>query len=108
MTINVTVKAKDLPAPPVTPTKPVVPIQPTNPDQPDIQAAPGEHQASTDKSEALKVTVAQKEQPTVAGNLKLPTTGDNLWDSVLYSVFGLIAVCVAFSLFFWRKKQKHS
>ncbi|EAD6117656.1 cell surface protein [Listeria monocytogenes] len=108
VTINVTVKAKDLPAPPVTPTKPVVPIQPTNPDQPDIQAAPGEHQASTDKSEALKVTVAQKEQPTGAGNLKLPTTGDNLWDSVLYSVFGLIAVCVAFSLFFWRKKQKHS
>ncbi|EAV9873039.1 cell surface protein [Listeria monocytogenes] len=108
VTINVTVKAKDLPAPPVTPTKPVVPIQPTHPDQPNIQAAPGEHRASTDKPEALKVTAAQKEQPTVAGNLKLPTTGDNLWDSVLYSVFGLIAVCVAFSLFFWRKKQKHS
>ncbi|EAC2630626.1 cell surface protein [Listeria monocytogenes] len=108
VTINVTVKAKDLPAPPVTPTKPVVPIQPTHPDQPNIQAAPGEHQASTDKQEALKVTAAQKEQPTVAGNLKLPTTGDNLWDSVLYSVFGLIAVCVAFSLFFRRKKQKHS
>ncbi|EAD8368255.1 MucBP domain-containing protein [Listeria monocytogenes] len=108
VTINVTVKAKDLPAPPVTPTKPVVPIQPTHPDQPNIQAAPGEHQASTDKPEALKVTAAQKEQPTVAGNLKLPTTGDNLWDSVLYSIFGLIAVCVAFSLFFWRKKQKHS
>ncbi|EAC8324705.1 cell surface protein [Listeria monocytogenes] len=108
VTINVTVKAKDLPAPPVTPTKPVVPIQPTHPDQPNIQAAPGEHQASTDKPEALKVTAAQKEQPTVAGNLKLPTTGDNLWDSVLYSVFGLIAVCVAFSLFFRRKKQKHS
>ncbi|EAD7632970.1 MucBP domain-containing protein [Listeria monocytogenes] len=108
VTINVTVKAKDLPAPPVTPTKPVVPIQPTNPDQPNIQAAPGEHRASTDKTEALKVTVAQKEQLTVAGNLKLPTTGDNLWDSVLYSVFGLIAVCVAFSLFFRRKKQKHS
>ncbi|EAE7282038.1 cell surface protein [Listeria monocytogenes] len=108
VTINVTVKAKDLPAPPVTPTKPVVPIQPTYPDQPNIQAAPGEHQASTDKPETLKVTAAQKEQPTVAGNLKLPTTGDNLWDSVLYSVFGLIAVCVAFSLFFRRKKQKHS
>ncbi|EIX1152706.1 MucBP domain-containing protein [Listeria monocytogenes] len=108
VTINVTVKAKDLPAPPVTPTKPVVPIQPTHPDQPNIQAAPGEHQASTDKPEALKVTAAQKEQPTVAGNLKLPTTGDNLWDSVLYSVLGLIAVCVAFSLFFRRKKQKHS
>ncbi|EHP2905244.1 TPA: MucBP domain-containing protein [Listeria monocytogenes] len=108
VTINVTVKAKDLPAPPVTPTKPVVPIQPTNPDQPNIQAAPGEHRASTDKPEALKVTAAQKEQLTVAGNLKLPTTGDNLWDSVLYSVFGLIAVCVAFSLFFRRKKQKHS
>ncbi|EAE7066940.1 cell surface protein [Listeria monocytogenes] len=108
VTINVTVKAKDLPAPPVTPTKPVVPIQPTHPDQPNIQAAPGEHQASTDKPETLKVTAAQKEQPTVAGNLKLPTTGDNLWDSVLYTVFGLIAVCVAFSLFFWRKKQKHS
>ncbi|EKZ4974991.1 MucBP domain-containing protein [Listeria monocytogenes] len=108
VTINVTVKAKDLPAPPVTPTKPVVPIQPTYPDQPNIQAAPGEHQASTDKPKALKVTAAQKEQPTVAGNLKLPTTGDNLWDSVLYSVFGLIAVCVAFSLFFRRKKQKHS
>ncbi|EAD2762948.1 cell surface protein [Listeria monocytogenes] len=108
VTINVTVKAKDLPAPPVTPTKPVVPIQPTNPDQPNIQADPVAHQASTDKSEALKVTAAQKEQLTVAGNLKLPTTGDNLWDSVLYSVFGLIAVCVAFSLFFWRKKQKHS
>ncbi|EAD2625991.1 cell surface protein [Listeria monocytogenes] len=108
VTINVTVKAKDLPAPPVTPTKPVVPIRPTYPDQPNIPAAPGEHQASTDKPEALKVTAAQKEQPTVAGNLKLPTTGDNLWDSVLYSVFGLIAVCVAFSLFFRRKKQKHS
>ncbi|TYU07100.1 cell surface protein [Listeria monocytogenes] len=108
VTINVTVKAKDLPAPPVTPTKPVVPIQPTHPDQPNIQAAPGEHRASTDKPEALKVTAAQKEQPTVAGNLKLPTTGDNLWDSLLYSVFGLIAVCVAFSLFFRRKKQKHS
>ncbi|EAD8166398.1 MucBP domain-containing protein [Listeria monocytogenes] len=108
VTINVTVKAKDLPAPPVTPTKPVVPIRPTHPDQPNIQAAPGEHRASTDKPEALKVTAAQKEQPTVAGNLKLPTTGDNLWDSVLYSVFGLIAVCVAFSLFFRRKKQKHS
>ncbi|EAD1386300.1 cell surface protein [Listeria monocytogenes] len=108
VTIDVTVKAKDLPAPPVTPTKPVVPIQPTNPDQPNIQAAPGEHQASIDKPEALKVTAAQKEQPTVAGNLKLPTTGDNLWDSLLYSVFGLIAVCVAFSLFFRRKKQKHS
>ncbi|EHR3639147.1 MucBP domain-containing protein [Listeria monocytogenes] len=108
VTINVTVKAKDLPAPPVTPTKPVVPIEPTNPGQPNIQAAPGEHRASTDKTEALKVTAAQKEQLTVAGNLKLPTTGDNLWDSVLYSVFGLIAVCVAFSLFFRRKKQKHS
>ncbi|TYV40202.1 MucBP domain-containing protein [Listeria monocytogenes] len=108
VTINVTVKAKDLPAPPVTPTKPVVPIQPTYPDQPNIPAAPGEHQASADKPEALKVIAAQKEQPTVAGNLKLPTTGDNLWDSVLYSVFGLIAVCVAFSLFFRRKKQKHS
>ncbi|EQA3615955.1 MucBP domain-containing protein [Listeria monocytogenes] len=108
VTINVTVKAKDLPAPPVTPTKPVVPIQPTHPDQPNIPAAPGEHRAFTDKPEALKVTAAQKEQPTVAGNLKLPTTGDNLWDSVLYSVFGLIAVCVAFSLFFRRKKQKHS
>ncbi|EEP6659863.1 cell surface protein [Listeria monocytogenes] len=108
VTINVTVKAKNLPAPPVTPTKPVVPIQPTNPGQPNIQAAPGEYRASTDKTEALKVTAAQKEQPTVAGNLKLPTTGDNLWDSVLYSVFGLIAVCVAFSLFFRRKKQKHS
>ncbi|ECP4564074.1 cell surface protein [Listeria monocytogenes] len=108
VTINVTVKAKDLPAPPVTPTKPVAPIEPTNPGQPNIQAAPGEHRASTDKTEALKVTAAQKEQPTVAGNLKLPTTGDNLWDSVLYSVFGLIAVCVAFSLFFRRKKQKHS
>ncbi|EBH4250235.1 cell surface protein [Listeria monocytogenes] len=105
VTINVTVKAKNLPAPPVTPTKPVVPIQPTNPDQPNIQADPGAHQASTDKPEALKVTAAQKEQLTVAGNLKLPTTGDNLWDSVLYSVFGLIAVCVAFSLFFWRKKH---
>ncbi|TYV21955.1 MucBP domain-containing protein [Listeria monocytogenes] len=108
VTINVTVKAKDLPAPPVTPTKPVVPIQPTHPDQPNIPAAPGEHRAFTDKPKALKVTAAQKEQPTVAGNLKLPTTGDNLWDSVLYSVFGLIAVCVAFSLFFRRKKQKHS
>ncbi|ECB9798960.1 cell surface protein [Listeria monocytogenes] len=108
VTINVTVKAKDLPAPPVTPTKPVVPIQPTHPDQPNIQAAPGEHQASTDKPEALKVTAAQKEQSTVAGNLKLPTTGDNLWDSVLYSIVGLIAVCVSFSLFFRRKKQKHS
>ncbi|EAF0571523.1 cell surface protein [Listeria monocytogenes] len=105
VTINVTVKAKDLPAPPVTPTKPVVPIEPTNPGQPNIQAAPGEHRASTDKTEALKVTAAQKEQLTVAGNLKLPTTGDNLWDSVLYSVFGLIAVCVAFSLFFRRKKH---
>ncbi|EAG0755952.1 cell surface protein [Listeria monocytogenes] len=108
VTINVTVKAKDLPAPPVTPTKPVVPIQPTHPDQPNIQAAPGEHQASTDKPEALKVTAAQKEQSTVAGNLKLPTTGDNLWDSVLYSIVGLIAVCVSFSLFFRRKKKKHS
>ncbi|EAC7885953.1 MucBP domain-containing protein [Listeria monocytogenes] len=99
VTVNVTVKAKVLPAPPVTPTKPVEPLQPNNP------TTPGVHRASTDKPETLKITEAQKKQSLVAENLKLPTTGDNLWDSLLYSVFGLMAVCIAFGLFFWRKKK---
>ncbi|TYW06710.1 cell surface protein [Listeria monocytogenes] len=99
VTINVTVKAKVIPAPPVTP------VQPINPDQPNIPNTPSVDQTHVAKPGNLKVT---KTQPTVAGKIKLSTTGDNLWDSVLYSVFGLIAVCVAFSLFFWRKKQKHS
>ncbi|WP_262490062.1 GW domain-containing glycosaminoglycan-binding protein, partial [Listeria monocytogenes] len=69
---------------------------------------PGTQQIPTKQSGALKIKATHQEQPIVAENLKLPTTGDNLWDSVLYSVFGFITVCLSFVLFFRRKKQKNS
>lgn len=104
VTVNITVKSKAIPEPPitpeppVTPTKPITPVSPNNPTT-DVQKAP------TKKADTLKITPAKHKQSTVASKLKLPTTGDNLFDSVMYSVFGLIVVCVGFSLFFSRKKQ---
>ncbi|MBC2073176.1 MucBP domain-containing protein [Listeria marthii] len=92
------------PTTPTTPSDQVIPIEPTTPTTPKAQ----DEQKVTEKSASLKITPTQSETSTLAGKLKLPTTGDNLWDSLLYSVFGLIAVCVAFSLFFRRKKQNHS
>ncbi|MBC1808119.1 cell surface protein [Listeria sp. FSL L7-0993] len=106
-TQTVTYVYKAVPATPTTPTTPsdqVIPIEPTTPTTPKAQ----DEQKITEKSASLKITPTQSETSTLAGKLKLPTTGDNLWDSVLYSVFGLIAVFVAFSLFFRRKKQNHS
>ncbi|EAE5424001.1 class 1 internalin InlL, partial [Listeria monocytogenes] len=101
VTIKVTVKATVVPAPPITPIKPVVPA-PANPNTPSTQQTP------TKQSGTLKIKATHQEQPIVAGNLKLPTTGDNLWDSVLYSIFGFITVCLSFVLFFRLKKQKNS
>ncbi|EAF7771953.1 peptidoglycan-binding protein, partial [Listeria monocytogenes] len=101
VTIKVTVKATVVPAPPITPIKPVVPA-PANPNTPSTQQTP------TKQSGTLKIKATHQEQPIVAENLKLPTTGDNLWDSVLYSVFGFITVCLSFVLFFRLKKQKNS
>ncbi|MBC2038525.1 MucBP domain-containing protein [Listeria marthii] len=103
-TQTVTYVYKAVPAPPTTPPEQVIPIEPTTPTAPKAQ----DEQKVTEKSASLKITPTQSETSTLAGKLKLPTTGDNLWDSLLYSVFGLIAVCVAFSLFFRRKKQNHS
>ncbi|UHP10837.1 MucBP domain-containing protein [Listeria marthii] len=102
ITIQVTVKNKDIPANSVTPSDPSTPSEQsasTTPKTPDKQTA---------KSPTLKITPTQSETSTVADKLKLPTTGDNLLDSIIYSLFGFIAICVAFCLFFWRKKQKHS
>lgn len=99
VTVNVTVKSKAIPEPPVTPTKPVTPAKPNNPTTTPTKPS------STEKANTLKVTSTKHEQSTVASKLKLPTTGDNLWDSIMYSVFGLIVVCVGFSLLFLRKKQ---
>ncbi|MHC5291754.1 MucBP domain-containing protein [Listeria welshimeri] len=101
VTVNITVKSKAIPEPPITPeppTKPITPVSPNNPTT-DVQKAP------TKKADTLKITPEKHKQSTVASKLKLPTTGDNLFDSVMYSVFGLIVVCVGFSLFFSRKKQ---
>ncbi|MBC1549281.1 cell surface protein [Listeria sp. FSL L7-1434] len=106
-TQTVTYVYKVIPVTPTTPTTPpdqVISIEPTTPTTPKAQ----DEQKVTEKSASLKITPTQSETSTLAGKLKLPTTGDNLWDSLLYSVFGLIAVCVAFSLFFRRKKQNHS
>ncbi|MBC2185070.1 cell surface protein [Listeria sp. FSL L7-0253] len=103
-TQTVTYVYQAVPATPTTPPDQVIPIEPTTPTTPKAQ----DEQKVAEKSASLKITPTQSETSTLAGKLKLPTTGDNLWDSLLYSVFGLIAVCVAFSLFFWRKKQKHS
>ncbi|MBC1986144.1 cell surface protein [Listeria sp. FSL L7-0478] len=103
-TQTVTYVYKAVPATPTTPSDQVIPIEPTTPTTPKVQ----DEQKVAEKSASLKITPTQSETSTLAGKLKLPTTGDNLWDSVLYSVFGLIAVCVAFSLFFGRKKQNHS
>ncbi|EAE8347318.1 LPXTG cell wall anchor domain-containing protein [Listeria monocytogenes] len=102
ITIKVTVKAEAIPAPQVVPTKPVVPAQEDSLIIQNIEQTP------TAQPETLKINAIQKEESTVAENLKLPTTGDNLWNNVMYSIFGFIAVCLAFSLFFRRKKQKHS
>ncbi|MBF2505473.1 MucBP domain-containing protein [Listeria welshimeri] len=104
VTVNITVKSKAIPEPPITPEPPVTPTKPITPVSPnkpttDVQKAP------TKKADTLKITPAKHKQSTVASKLKLPTTGDNLFDSVMYSVFGLIVVCVGFSLFFSRKKQ---
>ncbi|MBF2518760.1 bacterial Ig-like domain-containing protein [Listeria marthii] len=102
ITIQVTVKNKDIPANSVTPSDPSIPSEQsasTTPKTPDKQ---------TVKSPTLKITPTQSETSTVADKLKLPTTGDNFLDSIIYSLFGFIAICVAFCLFFWRKKQKHS
>ncbi|MBC1570908.1 cell surface protein [Listeria sp. FSL L7-1426] len=103
-TQTVTYVYKAVPATPTTPSDQVIPIEPTTPTTPKVQ----DEQKVTEKSASLKITPTQSETSTLTGKLKLPTTGDNLWDSLLYSVFGLIAVCVAFSLFFRRKKQNHS
>ncbi|EFR88458.1 cell wall surface anchor family protein [Listeria marthii FSL S4-120] len=102
ITIQVTVKNKDIPANSVTPSDPSIPSEQstsTTPKTPDKQ---------TVKSPTLKITPTQSETSTVADKLKLPTTGDNFLDSIIYSLLGFIAICVAFCLFFLRKKQKHS
>ncbi|EAC8655012.1 peptidoglycan-binding protein, partial [Listeria monocytogenes] len=92
VTIKVTVKATVVPAPPT----PVTPVKPNNPTT--IEPT------SKEKAVTLKVTPTQHEKTIVASKLKLPTTGDNLWDSVMYSLFGLIVVFLGFSLFFRSKK----
>ncbi|MBF2482464.1 bacterial Ig-like domain-containing protein, partial [Listeria seeligeri] len=102
ITIQVTVQNKDIPANSVTPSDPSAPSEQsasTTPKTPDKQ---------TVKSPTLKITPTQSETSTVADKLKLPTTGDNFLDSIIYSLLGFIAICVAFCLFFLRKKQKHS
>ncbi|MBC2084099.1 bacterial Ig-like domain-containing protein [Listeria marthii] len=102
ITIQVTVQNKDIPANSVTPSDPSAPSEQsasTTPKTPDKQ---------TVKSPTLKITPTQSETSTVADKLKLPTTGDNFLDSIIYSLFGFIAIYVAFCLFFLRKKQKHS
>ncbi|EAE2482686.1 MucBP domain-containing protein [Listeria innocua] len=100
ITINVTVKEKAVPAPPVTPLNPVVPAQQNNETTPATN-----HQTSADKTETIKITPTQSEKSTIAGKLKLPTTGDKLWDSVLYSMFGLIFVFAALGLLHRKHKQ---
>ncbi|MBC1968627.1 bacterial Ig-like domain-containing protein [Listeria marthii] len=102
ITIQVTVKNKDIPANSVTPSDPSIPSEQSASTTP---KTPGKQTA---KSPTLKITPTQSETSTVADKLKLPTTGDNFLDSIIYSLFGFIAICVAFCLFFWRKKQKHS
>ncbi|MBF2587745.1 bacterial Ig-like domain-containing protein [Listeria marthii] len=102
ITIQVTVKNKDIPANSVTPSDPSIPSEQSASTTP---KTPGKQTA---KSPTLKITPTQSETYTVTGKLKLPTTGDNFLDSIIYSLFGFIAICVAFCLFFWRKKQKHS
>ncbi|WP_187986312.1 MucBP domain-containing protein [Listeria marthii] len=102
ITIQVTVKNKDIPANSVTPSDPSIPSEQSASTTP---KTPGKQTA---KSPTLKITPTQSETSTVTGKLKLPTTGDNFLDSIIYSLFGFIAICVAFCLFFWRKKQKHS
>ncbi|MBF2362055.1 bacterial Ig-like domain-containing protein [Listeria marthii] len=102
ITIQVTVKNKDIPANSVTPSDPSIPSEQSASTTP---KTPGKQ---TVKSPTLKITPTQSETSTVADKLKLPTTGDNFLDSIIYSLFGFIAICVAFCLFFLRKKQKHS
>lgn len=102
ITIQVTVQNKDIPANSVTPSDPSAPSEQSASTTP---KTPGKQTA---KSPTLKITPTQSETYTVTGKLKLPTTGDNFLDSIIYSLFGFIAICVAFCLFFWRKKQKHS
>ncbi|MBF2477466.1 bacterial Ig-like domain-containing protein [Listeria marthii] len=102
ITIQVTVKNKDIPANSVTPSDPSIPSEQSASTTP---KTPGKQTA---KSPTLKITPTQSETYTVTGKLKLPTTGDNFLDSIIYSLFGFIAICVAFCLFFLSKKQKHS
>ncbi|HHH8713158.1 TPA: cell surface protein, partial [Listeria monocytogenes] len=78
------------------PPTPVTPVKPNNPTTIEL--------TSKEKAVTLKVTPTQHEKTIVASKLKLPTTGDNLWDSVMYSLFGLIVVFLGFSLFFRSKK----
>ncbi|AHI55257.1 MucBP domain-containing protein [Listeria ivanovii] len=96
MEIKVTVKAKEIPVNPTNPialTNSVNPTslsQPFNPNQP---------------FEFIKVTSVHSEQSTASVQSKLPKTGDNMLDRVLYCIAGLSAIFAAISIF---RKKVHS
>ncbi|ARM72387.1 cell wall surface anchor family protein [Listeria monocytogenes] len=96
ITIEVTVKEKAIP---------VVPIKPA---QSDVESIAGAGQNSPNKPFTLKRTSAQSNDKTMTNKIKLPSTGDNKTGSLVYSLIGFFAVCVALSLLFRHKKQKRT
>lgn len=90
--IKVTVKAKDVP---VDPTNP---IDPTNPVDPALSPSVTPNQSS---NSAVKVISVPSEQ----GEWKLPTTGDDRFDSILYIGAGIAVIFAAISLL--RKRKIH-
>lgn len=90
--IKVTVKAKDVP---VEPTKPIDPTKPVDP-VPSPSVTP--NQSSNSVVKAISV-------PSGQGEWKLPTTGDDRFDSILYIGAGIAVVFAAISLL--RKRKIH-
>lgn len=90
--IKVTVKAKDVP---VDPTNP---IDPTNPVDPALSPSVTPNQSS---NSAVKVISVPSEQ----GEWKLPKTGDDRFDSILYIGAGIAVIFAAISLL--RKRKIH-
>ncbi|MEE9728228.1 MucBP domain-containing protein [Listeria seeligeri] len=84
--IKVTVKAKD------------VPVDPTNPIDPALSPSVTPNQSS---NSAVKVISVPSEQ----GEWKLPTTGDDRFDSILYIGAGIAVIFAAISLL--RKRKIH-
>ncbi|WP_271002082.1 LPXTG cell wall anchor domain-containing protein [Listeria seeligeri] len=75
-----------------------VPVDPTNPVEPALSPAVTPSQSSNSAVKLISV-------PSGQGEWKLPTTGDDRFDSILYIGAGIVVIFAAISLL--RKRKIH-